>query len=69
MTTKLLMQEQQDKMTQIILDHYGYIYCNNCCNEGTDNCDECNRRAMNWQPSKFSAERLLVKIWRAFNDN
>ena len=56
----------QEKIINILKTKLGYIYCNNCFHNGSDNCDECSRKSMGWQPSddflKIVSDEILKEV-------
>jgi len=62
------MSELKNKITELIMEEYSDVYCNNCGNEGKDSCDECNRKSMYWTVSKDSAQSLAGRILKELGE-
>jgi len=52
-----------ENVAEIIHEELQYIYCHNCSSQKTEKrCDECHRKAMNWQLSIEAAKLIAEKI-------
>ena len=51
--------KSKEGIIEILKAHLSSVYCHNC--EG-DNCEECNRKAMNWGISQSTAEEIANEI-------
>ena len=53
-------------ISKILVDNLNYIYCHNCANKGNELiCDNCHRKAMEWELSEKAADELADKIINA----
>lgn len=60
----------KEKISKIIYDCLGYIYCNNCRNDGDEEvCQWCNRKAMEWEISEECAEEIADAIIKEIEDD
>jgi len=64
---------KEEQIGKYIYDKLSYIYCNNCRfsgnerNEaideaGYDGCDDCHRKMMGWEVSKYFTNKLAKDI-------
>lgn len=58
------MLEMKDKITKILLDGLGYVYCHNC---SAEHCEDCNRKEIGWSISKEHVESLTSDILKVLN--
>lgn len=58
------MEEVVNKVKELIFDRLDLIYCHNCRFRDYDlQCEECNRKSMNWEISEDAAESLAKEIY------
>ena len=56
------MENEIQKVMDILLEEFNYIYCDTCKYYDTNSCDECHRKYMNWALSVNTAKRLAKEI-------
>lgn len=68
------LTNKEDKISQIIYDSLGYMYCDNCRynnefnremaikDEDYDPCDDCHRKYNGWAVSKETCDDITRKI-------
>lgn len=64
----------EEKISDYLFDNLDYIYCQNCRynNEEDDLyhfCENCHRKAMNWEISKSECDCLARKILKIINES
>lgn len=56
-----------NKISDLLTSKLSNVYCDTCEFDGND-CDECNRKAMGWRPSKDFCEHLASDITKLFSE-
>lgn len=51
-----------DEIIEILTERLNSIYCDNCGNEGSSCCEECNRKQMYWSLSRTEARNIAREI-------
>ena len=46
----------EEKIKEILLKELSYAYCDNC---GTEDCEDCHRKYMNWSVSRETVESVI----------
>ena len=61
-----MMNEEENiqVITNILTNSFNSVYCDSCDGE---NCDDCNRKQMNWGLSESHAQYIAEKILNAIN--
>lgn len=44
---------------EAICKEFRCVYCWNCANQDTDNCEDCHRKYMNWSISRETVESVI----------
>ena len=59
-----------DKIYDILLENFSYVYCYNCENNlNEDNCEDCHRKYMNWKISHSLAREISEKIEKLVSES
>ena len=56
------MENKIQKVMDILLGEFHYVYCDTCEYDNTDSCDDCHRKYMNWALSVNTAKKLAEEI-------
>lgn len=59
----------QKKIDEILTKHFEYIYCHNCANYCTDECDYCHRKNMQWSISQECKDKVIQEIMEVIENN
>lgn len=43
----------------VVCKEFGSVYCWNCANQDTDDCEDCHRKYMNWSISRETVESVI----------
>lgn len=55
----------KDKISNIVYEEFGGIYCSTCAHRGNDSrCDFCYRSDTEWSLSKEAADEVAEKIMK-----
>lgn len=57
--------KSKDGIVELLMEGLETIYCNTCRSRNNyENCDECNRKMMNWGISEDYAKKLADQIYK-----
>ena len=62
------MINEIQKVMDILLKEFDYVYCDTCKYYDTDSCDDCHRKYINWALSVNTARRLAEEIIEAITN-
>jgi len=62
------MINEIQKVMDVLLKNFDYVYCDNCKYYDTNSCDECHRKYMNWALSDDAARKLAEEIIEAITN-
>ena len=58
-----------EKIKNVLIATFESVYCNSCSSQKSEeNCDECNRKSMNWEISEGYAERVASLILKEISE-
>lgn len=59
----------KDKIKEILINNFAYVYCNNCkFDDCEDRCDNCHRKYIGWEISESYANEVADKILTVAKD-
>ena len=58
----------EEKISEMLYQNLGAVYCYNCENEDTDECDYCHRKSIGWSLSRKAADSLAKEIMKIVNE-
>ena len=56
------MSKKKDRIVDVLMDYFDYIYCDNCKFQENNECDDCHRKAMGWELGKDYANTVAKAI-------
>ena len=62
--------DNKDKIMNILLEEFKYIYCDSCkFQDDEEQCEGCHRKYFNWSLSSETAANIAAKIINTFENN